>query len=219
MQDRTGTLEAAPSRRASGRPPVRSVEATCKLLVEAAIVEFTESGYAKTSVGAVARRAGVSTRTLYKFVANKAELFRMAAEQRIDANIAALGDPSDGQSQSVDALFRLVRAYAQLVLSAESCTTTRMIIAERDQFPEVGNSYRKSVARVSAAFDDKVVALCDGGVLVCPAPAAAAELLRSMVNGGQRQMLLGQRGVATEREMQDWADRCTHLFLFGLRGE
>jgi AcrR family transcriptional regulator len=53
-------------RRSRGRPQVRPDDETRKLIFEAARHEFAGSGFAATSMGAVARRAGVSTKTLYR---------------------------------------------------------------------------------------------------------------------------------------------------------
>ena len=61
-------------RRGRGRPQVRSDEETLALIVEAARQEFQANGYEATSIAAVAERAGVSTKTLYRLISTKAEL-------------------------------------------------------------------------------------------------------------------------------------------------
>ena len=44
-------------------------------IIQAALAAFMESGYSRVSVDAVARRAAVSTATLYKHFRTKADLF------------------------------------------------------------------------------------------------------------------------------------------------
>jgi AcrR family transcriptional regulator len=61
-------------RRTRGRPPIRSDEETRRLLIEAAAEEFQANGYAGTCMAAVAQRAGVSTKTVYRLIPNKADL-------------------------------------------------------------------------------------------------------------------------------------------------
>jgi len=59
-----------------GRPQVRPDEKTRTLIFEAARYEFETSGYAATRMEDVARRAGISTKTLYRIVPHKAALLR-----------------------------------------------------------------------------------------------------------------------------------------------
>src|SRR5215475_9424013 len=71
-------------RRGRGRPQLRSDEETRALILEAARREFAHSGYAATSMENVARRGGVSTKTLYRLLPNKAALFEAMVTDRID---------------------------------------------------------------------------------------------------------------------------------------
>ena len=71
-------------RRGRGRPRARCDEETRAVIFDAARHEFAASGYAATSMESVARRAGVSTKTLYRLVPNKAALFEGMITDRID---------------------------------------------------------------------------------------------------------------------------------------
>src|ERR1700756_438893 len=71
-------------RRCRGRPQVRSDDETRQIIFEAARHEFAGSGYAATSMDTVARRAGVSTKTLYRLMPNKAALFEGMVSDRLD---------------------------------------------------------------------------------------------------------------------------------------
>ena len=61
---------------------LRSDEETRAIILEAARHEFPHSGYAATSMESVARRAGVSTKTLYRLIPNKAALFEAMVTER-----------------------------------------------------------------------------------------------------------------------------------------
>ncbi len=204
-------------RRGPGRPPARSAEETASLIVEAAIAEFLTSGYAQTSVEAVARRAGISTRTLYRLVENKAALFRMAAESRIEASLASPGMDETAQLSVEDRLTRIVLGYARLYLSEESARTARLVLAEMDHFPEVGASYREMALKVSNALEAHIRRLADVGEIDCPDPALAADLLKGMIIGPQRQMLLGLKLPMGTGELKAWAASCVRMFLHGCR--
>src|SRR6202000_1118842 len=71
-------------RRCRGRPQLRPDDETRQMLYGAARREFADSGYAATSMETVARRAGVSTKTLYRLVPNKAALFEGMVTDRLD---------------------------------------------------------------------------------------------------------------------------------------
>src|ERR1700724_3775675 len=71
-------------RRLRGRPQVRPDCDTRQLIYEAARHEFSDNGYAATSIESVARRAGVSTKTLYRLIPNKAALFEGMVIDRLE---------------------------------------------------------------------------------------------------------------------------------------
>ena len=71
-------------RRGRGRPQARCDEDTRAIIFDAARHEFAASGYAATSMESVARRAGVSTKTLYRLIPTKAALFEAMITERID---------------------------------------------------------------------------------------------------------------------------------------
>src|SRR5260370_33207140 len=70
-------------RRCRGRPQVRPDDETRQIIFEAARHEFAGNGYAATSMDTVARRAGVSTKTLYRLLPNKAALFEAMVADRL----------------------------------------------------------------------------------------------------------------------------------------
>jgi AcrR family transcriptional regulator len=90
------TEGANPRRRCRGRPQVRPDDETRQLIYEAARHEFASRGYAATSIRTVARRAGVSTKTLYRLIPNKAALFERMVSDRVDRFL------SDVNLQAVD---------------------------------------------------------------------------------------------------------------------
>src|ERR1700679_1135203 len=75
------TSTERPGRR---RPQLRSDDETRRIIYDAARHEFAASGYAATSTETVARRAGISTKTLYRLVPNKAALFESMVADRLD---------------------------------------------------------------------------------------------------------------------------------------
>src|ERR1700693_4478651 len=74
-------------RRCRGRPQVRPDDETRSIIYAAARHEFAGSGYAAAGMEAVARRAGVSTKTLYRLIPNKASLFDGMVTDRLGSTL------------------------------------------------------------------------------------------------------------------------------------
>src|SRR5215469_12549333 len=82
--------EKSASERQRGRPQVRPDAETRDLIYEASRHVFAEKGFAAASMETIARAAGVSTKTLYRLIDNKAVLFEQMARQRIDRFVSAV---------------------------------------------------------------------------------------------------------------------------------
>jgi AcrR family transcriptional regulator len=205
------------ARRPRGRPSVRTEQETRALLIKAAAEVFLSEGYAGTSIEAVARRAGMSTRTIYKTISNKASLFRLVADDAIETGIAHLDTPSNVTTVE-SAILALARAYSCLVLSNGGVLNARAVFAEQSQFPEFRDKYLSSIGAVAEAFDRRFIAIFSN----CTLPDdvnlyEAATLLRSMINGAQREAILNPSYNGTASAISDWSDKCTNLALKAIR--
>jgi len=106
-------------------------------LMEAAVALFLADGYARTTLEAVARAAGVSSATLYKHFPTKAALFgAIMARMWTEGDAAAIPAPGDPRA----GLLRIGRDYAALLAEARTVALFRVIIAEAERFPELGRA-------------------------------------------------------------------------------
>src|SRR5450432_3598227 len=115
-------------RRCRGRPQVRPDDETRQLIYEAARHEFAGNGYAATSMETVAGRAGISTKTLYRLIPNKAAVFEGMVTDRLerflfDVNLAAADDADLEQ-----ALTKALMVCADLALDEEVIALQRMVL-------------------------------------------------------------------------------------------
>lgn len=211
--------DAPPKKRPRGRPSLRTEQETRALLIKAAGDVFLSEGYAGTSIEAVARKAGMSTRTIYKTVPNKASLFRLVADDAIETSIARLDTPPNETSPKGAAL-ALARAYSHLVLSNDGVLKARAVFADQAQFPEFRDNYLSSIQKVAKAFDQRFVAI----FAASPLPEGTdiyevAALLRSMINGAQREAVLNPDYNETTFDITGWSDTCTLFALKAARPE
>src|SRR5471030_132410 len=102
--------------RGRGRPQLRSDGETRAIIFENARHEFAANGYAATSMEAVARRAGVSTKTLYRLVPNKAALFEGMVSDRLDRFSADVNLRAADHADIEEGLYAALMACADLTL-------------------------------------------------------------------------------------------------------
>ncbi|QIN77948.1 TetR family transcriptional regulator [Rubrobacter marinus] len=75
---------------------VRDAERTRGRIVEAAVREFAEKGFAGARVESIGRRAGVNKQLLYHYFGGKEDLFREVVERKIEERLGRLeGSPDE----------------------------------------------------------------------------------------------------------------------------
>src|SRR5258706_14644493 len=98
-------------RRCRGRPQVRRDDETRQVIYKAARDEFAAGGYAATSIEAGAPRAGVSTKTLYRLIPNKAALLKSMVA---DPPVSEVNPPAAGHGGIQEELGGALMALAVL---------------------------------------------------------------------------------------------------------
>src|ERR1700722_17467317 len=93
--------------RPRGRPPTRRAAETRHVIARGARHEFTPHGSAGACIADVARRAGVSKKTLYRLVPAKADLFKTSVTDRIARFKLAVDEETSGRNFA-NALERLL---------------------------------------------------------------------------------------------------------------
>jgi AcrR family transcriptional regulator len=205
--------------RPRGRPPIRSDDDTRRLIIEAAGQEFRANGYAATCMNDVAQRAGISTKTLYRLIPTKAELFANVVSDRIGRFILAIDDEVLHPLDLPTALERILIAYGTLTLDPEPIAINRLVIGESDRFPEIAATfYETAIVRISRAIESWLRHQCERGQLRLDDPEVAAGMLRGMmIMEPQRAVMLGQRAAPDAVEIARRARFAAHLFLNGCR--
>ena len=205
--------------RPRGRPPMRSDDDTRRVIIEAAGQAFQANGYAATCMNEVAQRAGISTKTLYRLIPTKAELFANVVSDRIGRFILAIDEEVLDPLDLPTALERILIAYATLALDPEPIAINRLVIGESDRFPEIAATfYETAIVRTSRAIESWLRRQCERGQLRLEDPEVAAGMLRGMtVMDPQRAVMLGQRAAPDAEEIARRARFAAHIFLNGCR--
>jgi len=209
------------AKRPRGRPQVRPDEETRQLIIGAARDEFHARGYAGASMGRVAGRAGVSTRTMYRLIPTKTELFRGVISDRISRFSLEIDEAQLDTLEIEEALVRVLVAYGTLTLDDETPSTLRLVYAECERFPEIGSAFFElAIQRTTQTMEAWLKRQIDRGRIDADDPSTAVGMLRGMmIMEPQRALMFGQRTPPDPSEIAGRARYCARLFLDGCRGE
>jgi AcrR family transcriptional regulator len=151
------------------RPTERTrarLAAARELIVDAAMAQLAEGGYASASVVGVARRAGVATGSVYRHFPSKsdllAEVFRRCAQAEVDVlrGMAARGQPvTERLAGWVEAFVRRalaepVRAYALIAEPVDPAVEAERLVFRRAYADLFATALRDGQARGELATGD-----------------------------------------------------------------
>ena len=205
--------------RPRGRPPVRSDEETKRVVFDAARHAFAVEGYAATSTEALARSAGISTKTLYRLFPGKAALFEAMCVDRIERLLSAVDLQASGDVDIETGLRAALLACADLALDPEVVALQRMVLQESAAFPDLAaNFYKNGIARTASTLarwlrvqvKKKLIAIED-------ADEAAGMLIGMVASAPQRAAIYGGMPLPSRKQIERRVQTCAALFLDGCR--
>jgi AcrR family transcriptional regulator len=204
-------------RRSRGRPQARPDDETRAVLLDAARAEFAANGYAATGMEAVARRARVSTKTLYRLIPTKAALFEAMITDRLDRFASGVRLRACDGTDIAEALSDALIVCGELMLAADVIALQRMILGEAETFPDIAATfYDKAIRRTEHTLAAWLkMAHKRGLIKVADAASAAGMLLGMLAFQPQRAVLFGHARPPTRPELARRAQQCAALFLRG----
>ena len=205
--------------RPRGRPPVRSDEETKRIVIESARHAFAVDGYAATSTEELARRAGISTKTLYRLFPGKAALFEAMCADRLERLLSAVNLQATDAVDIETGLRAALLACADLALDPEVVALQRMVLQESAAFPDLAaNFYKNGISRTATALarwlrvqvKKKLIALDD-------VDEAAGMLIGMVASAPQRAAIYGGMPLPSRKDIERRVQTCAALFLNGCR--
>jgi AcrR family transcriptional regulator len=187
------------------------------MIYEAARQEFAANGYAATSTEAVARRAGISTKTLYRLVPNKAALFEGMISDRLERFLAEVNLRTVDHADIESALNAALLACADLALDKEVVGLQRMVLQETGAFPAMAATfYREGILASAEALADWLRVQMKRGVIELEdASEAAGMLIGMVVSAPQRAAIFGGLPLPSRAKLERRVRTCAALFLHG----
>ncbi|MBG53678.1 MAG: TetR/AcrR family transcriptional regulator [Alphaproteobacteria bacterium] len=135
----------------------RVSEAKRKSIMDAARAEFQDSGFTHAAMAEIARKADVSTATLYKHFGSKEELFSAV----VDASYSTMGlglEDAQTAKTAKDALTKAAESYLNMQYGMGLNALMRAVISETPGDPQVGRDF---YARGVVMRNDEVKAILD----------------------------------------------------------
>jgi TetR/AcrR family transcriptional repressor of mexJK operon len=189
-----------------------------RAVVEAAATLFLSRGYLGTSMDQVAAFAGVSKPTVYRFFADKEQLFTEIVLGSLDragdpfrAEVAALAGT---ESLPAD-LRRLARHYLATVTQPVVLQLRRMVIGSSHQLPDLARAYyerapEQTIRALARCFEQ----LASRGLLELDEPDVAASHFAFLVLGRalDKSLFCGDRPFS-DAELTAQADAAAAAFL------
>ncbi|HWN38456.1 MAG TPA: TetR/AcrR family transcriptional regulator [Gammaproteobacteria bacterium] len=136
--------------------------------MEAATELFLKVGYEQTSIDAILLQSGGSKSTLYAYFPTKEDLFRAVIDSVVDNS--ELGAALDINVNARAVLTEFAVARQRIVLSPRHRSVLRLVIAERERFPDLAQiywergpqrSYRQLITYCEALRNREVLAIDD----------------------------------------------------------
>jgi AcrR family transcriptional regulator len=210
-------MDITQDRRCRGRPQRRPDSKTRQIIYEAARHEFAGNGFASTSMEAVSRRAGVSTKTLYRLIPNKAALFEGMVSDRLDTFVSEVNLHAADHTDIQEALSAALMVCADLALDTEVIALQRMILQEAGKFSEIaGMFYANAIHRTTIALADWLRTQQKRGLIALEDVEEAAGMLLGMVaSAPRRAAMFGGVPLPSRPEIEARVCTCTALFLRG----
>lgn len=206
--------------RPRGRPQLRSDEETRQIVFDAARHAFAVDGYAATSTEELARRAGISTKTLYRLFPGKAALFEAMCADRLERLLSAVDLQGSDDVDIETGLRAALLACADLALDPEVVALQRMVLQESAAFPELAaNFYNNGISRTVRTLAGWLrVQVKRKRIVIDDAEEVAGMLIGMVASAPQRAAIYGGMPLPSRKQIERRVRRCAALFLDGCRG-
>lgn len=177
-------------------------------------------GYGAANMDEIARRAGMSKKTIYQVFETKQELFAAVIDSRRNELAAMIeSEGSDESRKPEDVLRQFLRQIARFVLAPRQAALYRLAVAESQRAPELANAfYREGSTRACSPLTEWLAVQHARGILHVPDPTSAAKMLFHMAIAElQMRVLIGQCRQPDAAAIDDRVDYAVQVFLDGAR--
>jgi TetR/AcrR family transcriptional regulator of autoinduction and epiphytic fitness len=185
-------------------------------ILDAAVAEFQERGFAGASMDRIAERANVSKRTVYNHFDSKEALFRAILDVMAEQAEAALEITYDPSRPIEPQLRELGWAEGKLLTSAPFMRLARMAVGETMRDPALAAEMSAKLEKISV-FHEFVEAAQADGAISAPDPARASDQFLGLIKSQAFWPVVFTGQVVCEDEMERIIQSTVEMFLRSYR--
>lgn len=167
-------------------------------ILSAATKLFLTVGYGETSIDAIVEVSGGSKATLYSYYPTKADLFRAVVDSIVTYHEGPVLESLDNVR---DTLINFAEHRLRVVFAREHRALIRLIIAERERFPDIARMYyEQGPLHSHMMLRDYFESLIEQGLIAMRSADEACEFFRGMLMHQRyiEQLYLDARPLSTE---------------------
>lgn len=188
-------------------------------IMEGAAQIFDQHGFEGASVDMIAEAADVSKATLYKYFANKQELFKAVVQRQCKFYSGRIAELSEVDGALEDNLRAIARTIGQTFTSPVLANLYRLAIAEATRFPEAGRTFYESGPKTGEILTAKILQKhIDSGELdIDDVPLAARQFQELIKADFFHVAIFGIRTDFTQADIEKSAEAAVQTFLKAYR--
>jgi AcrR family transcriptional regulator len=181
-------------------------------MLSAATALFLRDGYDKTSIDAILEQSGGSKATLYSYFPTKEDLFRAVIDGIL---VNQPHTPLDTRRDTREVLTEFSVDRLNVIFSAQHRAVLRLIIAERERFPDLAALYyERGPQRGHKLLVDYLAALKQANTLDIDDPDEAGEFFVGMLmHRWYKELLLLGAPTPSDEALQRRAEHVVGRFL------
>ncbi len=206
--------EASSGRTAAGQDARKR-----RQILDGAYRLFMRQGFDATSMGDIAREAGVSKGTLYVYFDSKERLFQVLVAEEKERQFPAIFavDPDNHDVREV--LTRVGRQFARFVTAPHVVMATRTVVAMAERMPEIAVEFydegpRLCAGRLAQYLEAQVAA---GILAIDDVSLAAAQFLELTQTTLVRPLMFGAKERPSDAQIDAVVELAVAVFLAAYR--
>ncbi len=181
-------------------------------IIEAAVAEFQDKGFAAASMDRISLRAEVSKRTLYKYFESKENLFRSIVIE-LSGRFAEVQDIRYEKGRDIrEQLTELAWAEGRILMLPEVMAMSRMVISETLRNPDLAAAAQGKLDK-TAIFAAMLKDAADDGQLRIEDPQAAGQEFIGLIKAKAFWPIIFSGDVLNKDEMEATINSSVDMIL------
>ena len=181
-------------------------------IIEAAVAEFQEKGFAAASMDRISARAEVSKRTLYKYFESKENLFRSIVIELSNRFAAVLDIRYEKGRDIREQLTDLAWAEGRILMLPEVMAMARMVISETLRNPDLAAAAQGKLDK-TAIFVEMLRDAAADGQLQIDDPESAGQQFIGLIKAKAFWPMIFTGSVLSEDEMTSTIENSVNMIL------